>query len=177
MRIRRWMWIVGAIVIGIPLLLFIVGSFVARDHVARMTIDLASPPDRVWGLISDVAGTTRWRSDISAAVLNPNPGGPLRFTETTSNGDIPFEVVSQDPPRRQVVRIIDDDQPFGGTWTWELEPTASGTRVTITEQGFIKNPIFRTLGLVLFSPYDTIDVYLRSLAKALGDSAEPRRVD
>jgi uncharacterized protein YndB with AHSA1/START domain len=177
MQIRLWMWIVGGIVIGVPLLLFIVGSLVPRDHVARMTIDLSSPPDRVWGFISDVGQTKAWRSDISKVVITPNPGGPLRFTETTSNGDVPFELVSQDPPRRQVVRVIDDDQPFGGTWTWELAPTPAGTRLTLTEAGFVKNAFFRALGLIFFSPYDTLNGYLKSLAKALGDSAEPRRVD
>lgn len=177
MRMRPWMWILLAVVVGLPLLLYVVGSFVARDHVARMTIDLASPPDRVWALISDVGRTKEWRDDISAVVVHPNPGGPLRFTESTNHGEIPFELVSQEAPRRQVIRIIDDQQPFGGTWTWNLEPTPGGTRLTITEAGFVKNPMFRAMGLVFFSPYDTINVYLKALARALKDSAEPRRVN
>lgn len=177
MRMRPWMWIVLAVIAGLPLLAYLIGSFVPRDHVAKMTIDLASPPERVWAIVSDLARTKEWRDDISAVVVQPNPGGPLRFTESTSHGEIPFEVVSQDAPRRQVVRIIDDHQPFGGTWTWDLEPTPGGMRLTMTEAGFVKNPIFRAMGLLFFSPYDTINAYLKALAKKLGDKAEPRRVN
>ena len=87
-----------------------------------------------------------------------------------------FEVVSQHAPFRQSVRVVDDDQPFGGVWTWQLEPGDVGTRVTITEAGFIKSPIFRTMGWLFFSPTDTINDYLTALARALGESATPRHV-
>jgi hypothetical protein len=105
--------------------------------------------------------------------MQPSNDGKVRFTESSSQGDIPFEVMSQDPPRRQVVRVVDDDQPFGGTWTWELSyvvPTTPGTgktKLTITEAGFVKSPIFRTMGAIFFSPTDTMDGYLAALTKEL----------
>ena len=91
----------------------------------------------------------------------------MRFAEQSSMGEVPFEVVSQDPPRRQVVRVIDDDQPFGGTWTWELAPNGSGTRVTLTEDGFVKSAIVITHDLaVLYQLADTILVmYAGKLAE------------
>ena len=171
---KRWLWVIAGVIVGVPLLAFIIGTFLPRDHVASMTMDLTAPPERVWALISDFEGTPKWRTDITRVRVDPPAGGAVRFTESSSHGDIPFEVVRQEPPRLQVVRIVDDDQPFGGTWTWELQPTGSGTRLTITEAGFIKNAIFRTMGALFFSPADTIDAYLRALAKGLGESAEPR---
>jgi uncharacterized protein YndB with AHSA1/START domain len=166
------------VVVGLPLLAFIVGTFVPRDHVARVAVDLQAPADRIWALVTDFAGTPKWREDVtSVRMLEPGEGGAIRFAEQSSMGEVPFEVVSQDPPRRQVVRVMDDDQPFGGTWTWELTPTGSGTRVTLTEAGFVKSAIFRAMGLLFFSPEASMTAYLRSLARALGDSAEPRRVD
>ena len=171
---KRWLLVLAGILVGVPLLAYVAGVFIPRDHIAAMTLDLAAPPERVWALISDFEGTPKWRSDITGVRMTPQPDGKIRFTEASSMGEIPFEVVSQAPPSRQVIRVVDDDQPFGGIWTWELERTPSGTRVTITEAGFVKSPIFRTMGLLFFSPTETIDSYLRALSAALGDSAQPR---
>ncbi len=170
---RRWLVLILAVVVGVPALAYGIGLLVPRDHVAAMSIDLAAAPDKVWGLIADIPNTPKWRTDITAVRLQPQPDGRVRFVETSSMGDVPFEIVSQAAPARQVVRVVDDDQPFGGAWTWELTPAGTGTRLTITEAGFVKSPIFRTMGLIFFSPTDTIDAYLRALSKALGESAVP----
>ena len=169
-----WLWIALGILIGLPLVAFAVGSALPRDHVARVSIDLASPPERIWALVSDVGGTSRWRGDLSGIEMQPPSEGRVRFVENSKHGKIPFEVVSQQPPHRQVVRVVDDEQPFGGTWTWDLEPNAAGTRLVITEAGFVKNPIFRVMGKLFFSPTATIESYMRALTKELGESAEPR---
>ena len=163
----RWLWIVIAVLVGIPLLLALVGSFLPRDHVAQMTRELSAPPERVWALVSDVEGTPKWRKDVTAVTVEPGPG-PMRFTENSKHGEIPFELVTQEPPRRQVVRIVDEKQPFGGTWTWELEAIDNGTRLTITEEGFIKNPVFRVLSRLFFPPTATMEKYLGDLSRALG---------
>ncbi|HXF96890.1 MAG TPA: SRPBCC family protein [Gemmatimonadales bacterium] len=160
-----------AVLLAVPL---VVGSFLPRDHVARMTISLAAPPERVWALVSDFAGAPRWRSDLQRVELQPGPGGAQRFVETTRQGTVTFEVVSQEPPRRQVVRVVDEGQPFGGTWTWEIQPEGSGARLTITEAGFVKNPIFRVMSRLFFPPTAALDRYLRALARELGENAEPR---
>jgi len=173
MKFMRWVWVIVGVVIGLPVMAFVIGTFLPRDHVATMAIDLKAPPERVWALISDFAGTPKWRTDITRLRMDPPVRGAVRFTESTSQGDVTFEVVHQESPRVQVVRVVDDDQPFGGTWTWDLQATGSGTRLTITEAGFIKNAMFRTMGALFFSPADTIDGYLRALAKTLGESAEP----
>ena len=78
--------------------------------------------------------------------------------------------LAQQPPRKQVLKIVDDGQPFGGTWTWQLEPNGSGTRLAITEAGFVKNPMFRFMGAMFWSPTDTIRDYLKALAAHLGDT-------
>jgi uncharacterized protein YndB with AHSA1/START domain len=145
-----------------------------RDHVARMSIELEAPPERVWALVSDVAATARWRPDVREVEMQQPVNGRVRFVEKTSERPLPFEIVSQGAPTRQVIRVVDDGLPFGGTWTWELTPARGGTRLTITEDGFVRNPIFRLMSRLFFPPTGTMNRYLRALAKELGDSAEPR---
>jgi hypothetical protein len=124
--------------------------------------------------VSDVGGTAKWRSDVVKVELQAGSGGPTRFVETSKGGDVTFEVESQDPPRRQVTRIVDTGQPFGGTWTWEIEPRDGGTRLTLVEAGFIKPPLFRVMAKLFFKPTASIDSYLRALARALGEVATPQ---
>jgi len=172
---KRWIWILAAVVVGLPIVAYGVGLFVPRDHVVSMAIDFekASVQD-VWKLVTDFGNTPQWRSDVSKIEMHGLTDGKLRFTEYTSMGEITFEVLEQQPGK-QVVRIVDDDQPFGGTWTWLVSPRPTGgTSVKITEAGFVKNPIFRSIGAIFFSPTDTMEGYLRALAKALGETAQPR---
>ena len=52
-------------------------------------------------------------------------------------------VVETDPPRRLRTEVVDNRQ-YGGTWTWDLEPTnEGGCHLTITEDGAIYNVVFR----------------------------------
>jgi uncharacterized protein YndB with AHSA1/START domain len=166
------LWIAGGLV-GIVLVMMAVGSALPSGHVAQMAIDLAAPRERVWALISDVGGTARWRPEVKSIELQPPAGGRVRFVERTGSGATPFEVMSQEAPARQVVRVVDDGLPFGGTWTWELEPAGAGTRLTVTEDGFVRNPVFRVMSRLFFPPTGTMNTYLRSLARELGESTEP----
>ena len=57
--------------------------------------------------------------------------------------------------------------PFGGTWTYRLEPTASGTRLTITEDGEIYNPTFRFVARFVLGYEGTMTRYLDALEEDL----------
>ena len=173
---KRWMFILGGVILGLPLLAYVAGLFIPRDHVASSSIVLDKTPDAVWALVSDFAQSAKWRADITKVRMDPPVDGKVRFTESGTQGDVQFEVISQQPPFRQSVRVVDEGQPFGGVWTWQLDSVdtpAPKTRVTLTEAGFIKSPIFRTMGKLFYSPTDTMDSYLIALARALGENALP----
>lgn len=168
-----WALITVGALAGLVGVVALVGAFLPRDHTARVTIDLAASQDRVWAMVSDFAGTAKWRADLRSVEMQPASNGPVRWVEVSSQGRTPFELISQAPPSRQVVRVVDDGLPFGGTWTWSLAASGGGTRVTIEEAGFIRNPVFRVMSRLFFKPSGTAEQYLRSLAAALGESAKP----
>lgn len=169
-----WLYIVGGALIGVPLLAALVGAMLPRNHLAQMSIHLAASPERVWSLVADFSGTARWRPEVTAVEMQPSTDGRVRFVEVSRHGRTPFEVVSQEAPASQVIRVVDDGLPFGGMWTFELVPDDAGTRLTISEAGFIKNPLFRVTSRLFFPPTVTMDSYLRALAKELGENTEPQ---
>jgi hypothetical protein len=71
-----------------------------------------------------------------------------------------------------VSRIANDDLPFGGKWTYLLEPDGAGTKLSITEDGFVKPALFRFLSRFVFGHTSTLDGYLRALAERHGESIE-----
>jgi uncharacterized protein YndB with AHSA1/START domain len=135
-------------------------------HVATRDAALPAPPERVFAVLTDVEAFPRWRTDVDAVeVIARTPQAQWR--ERGSDGTIAFEVQESDPPRRLVTRIADRTLSFGGAWTFTLEPVDGGTKLTITENGEVYNPLFRVMSRFVFGHTATIDRYLKDLQKHL----------
>ena len=65
-------------------------------------------------------------------------------------------------------------QGFGGTWTFAIEPTGQGSRVSITEAGFIDNLLFRFLAHRFMDLRASQQTYLRDLGHRFGENVTPR---
>jgi hypothetical protein len=104
--------------------------------------------------------------------VEPLPGGRNGWIEHTDMGPLPLEVVSEDPPCELVIRIADDDLPFEGTWTYELEETAEGTRLTVREDGEVKNPVFRFMSKFIFGHAASMEHYLKDVGNKFGEDVE-----
>ena len=74
-----------------------------------------------------------------------------------------FGITVDESPTRMSARILDDDLPYTGEWTWHVQPTSDGTRVTITERGSVGNPLFRFISTHVMGHTKSIDGYLRAL--------------
>jgi len=83
-------------------------------------------------------------------------------------------VESAESPKRMVTRIVDQNLPFGGRWEYDIEPDGpDASRVTITERGWVSNPIFRFVSRFVMGHTATIDAYLRALGKHFGSEPTP----
>lgn len=164
--LRTFGWIAAGIVV-IALVAVAIGWFLPVGHVASRTAALSAPPARVYALVSDVATYPAWWSDIASVEMLPPDHGRTRFRQHTSDGAIVMEVVESTPPSRLVTRIADPDQPFGGTWTWEIVSDGTGSRVTITERGEIYHPVFRVMARFVFGYTGTMERCLMALEEVL----------
>ena len=82
-----------------------------------------------------------------------------------------LQTIELAPERRLVRKIADPQLPFGGSWTYELTPTADGCILQITENGEIYNPVFRFMARFVLGYTRSIEGYLDSLERRLAGAA------
>ena len=156
-----------AVLVATFAVIWVVGSRMPREHQGRGTRRVAASPAAVFAALTDVAALPEWRPDVKAVEVLPAILGQPSFRETNAHGTMTFVISESLPDRRVVTTIVDEGQPFGGRWTFELEPESEGaaTRVTITEDGWVNPPIFRVLSRYVFGHTATIEAYLANLEK------------
>jgi Polyketide cyclase / dehydrase and lipid transport len=148
----KWIWIVLGILAVAIALIAIIGAMLPVKHKASRRARYRQSPEAVWAAISpDRDGRKMWRESI---------GG---------NDPITFELIEANPPRRMVTRIADTNLPFGGAWTYEIEPLPDGSSLRVTEDGEVYNPIFRFVSRFIMGHTKSIDDRLRGLAKKFGE--------
>ena len=141
MRIAIYLVASVIVVVGVVAL---VGFFLPVSHEASQRAEFSKPPDAVWALIAD----------------------PNKYREWWSGADVKTVIVESAPPSKLVTKIVDETQ-FGGTWTFEIAPTPTGSRLTITERGEIYNVVFRALAKYVFGYTSTMDSFLEAAKKKL----------
>jgi len=170
----KWiLWIV-LVAAAVLILITVVGWLLPKEHSATRQGRYRQPPEAIWTAITDVDAMPSWREGLNSVRHLPDRNGLPVHVEVTGMGEIPMETVEMTPPRKLVARIADPKLPFGGTWTFEITPTADGSTLRITENGDVTNPVFRFLSRFVFGYTGTMETYLKSLAKKF---SEPPRIE
>jgi hypothetical protein len=164
----RWLLFAGLGVVATVAIVVVWGAFLPREHHARRSARVAQPPAAVWTVIADPLGAASWRPDVKSVEALPPQDGRPRWREV-GRDSITYELVADDPPARRVVRIADPTLPFGGTWTYELAADGTGCRLRITEDGEVRNPLFRFLARYAFGHGGTMESYLKALGRRFGE--------
>lgn len=120
-----------------------VGLMLPRTHKASRTLRVKRPPADVWPVVMQV----------------------------TQASDVPVDVLDSQPPHHLVTRVTEQEKNFGGTWTIDLTPADDGSTVTIAEDGWVANPIFRFISRVVIGHHATMDGILKQVAKTLNEEA------
>jgi uncharacterized protein YndB with AHSA1/START domain len=166
----RWILWATLALVGVVGVVALIGWLLPVAHEASRTSQFDEPPQRVYDVVADVGDYASWFAGVTRIEMLDSANGKVRFREHTTSGPVTMEVEEARPPSRFVTRIADPDQPFGGTWTFDIIPNDGGTRLTITERGEVYNPIFRFMARFVFGYTSTMDGYLRSLEKKLSSA-------
>lgn len=173
----KWILIIVIALVALVALMALIGTMVPRDHVAGTSITLRQSPDSIWKVIRDLGALPQWWTETKSSVRTADKDGHERWEQDVGGFKMAAIIETDEPPRRLVTRI--DSPPgasFGGTWTYEIAPVAEGSRVTVTERGWIANPLFRFLSRFVFGYYGTQEKYLKALGKNFGATVTPVRV-
>jgi hypothetical protein len=158
-------WLSVLIVLAICTALFM-GNRLPETHTASVTEIVPASEQKVWGLITDVSAQPTWRTGLKSVTMLPSENGAPCWAETQSSMTMPLCADEREEPTKQVVRIADPKLPFGGTWTYLLEPEgASATKVTITEQGTTGPAMWRFVGHYVLGEDGSIKQYLGDLKR------------
>lgn len=170
----KWLLIIVGALVGLVVLVALVGAFVSRDHRATSTITIRQPVDSVWRVVRDIGSGPTWWKDIQVAQRLPDRAGHEVWRQKMSGFDVPIIVMESSAPRTLVTQIDPTaSAAFGGSWTYELAPDSSGTRISVTESGWISNPLFRFLSRFVFGYHGSLDKYLTALGRRFGEDVRP----
>lgn len=164
----KWLLWIAAVPVAAGLLVLLVGSLLPQDHVARAETVVPAAVPEVAALIREVERQPRWRRAVDSIDIRSREGGVLRYAERSGGDSILFDFREERPNALFRSTIADPNLPFGGSWTIALSPAASGTRVSIEEQGTVSNPIFRFFSRFVFGHHSTMKAYLADLERAFG---------
>ena len=174
-----WIWISLLVIGGLIGLLAGVGALLPKNHRASAEVTLKKPPQDVWNVVSNIQEWPAWHANIVRVErLSDHEGHPV-WRLLTKDGDLPSEVLEASEPTaakpgRLVTRIADPAVPFSGSWTIEVSGTEAASRVTVTENGEIRNPIFRFFSRFVFGHTASLVSFLSDLAKKTGDNVKPK---
>nr|AYW35125.1 ATPase [Actinomadura sp. XM-4-3] len=111
------------------------------DRIER-TLDLAHPPARVWAALTTAEGLGGWFGS-HAEVDDLRPGGEARV-RWDGQGEFTLWIQVVEPPRRfaytWAIEGLPADDPRRTYVEFTLEPSGTGTRVTVVESGFAQLP-------------------------------------
>ena len=137
--------LLGLVVLA-GLVLYLIGRGLPEKHTSRLTVMLPVARPAVWAVITDYAKMPDWWPAVKGVRLETRPNGEVWTWNKDSHGsEIAFRTKEEQAPAKLVREIMGDDLPFGGTWTFELTEEGGQTRLTVTEDGFVKPPFFRAM--------------------------------
>jgi hypothetical protein len=140
----KWIAIVVVALIVVIAVVAFIGSTLPRNHTASRTLRVKRSPGEVWPVV----------------------------TQAMNTSSVPVDVLESDPPRRLVTRVKESEKMFGGTWTVTATPADVGATLTIVEDGWVANPVFRFVSRYVMGHHATMDAILTSVAKTLGEPVE-----
>lgn len=172
----RWVLIVVGSLIGLVILMALIGLLLPRTHKATSRLAIPQPPDTVWAAVRDFSQVASWWPDVKKVERLENANGKERWRESLG-GDmaLTLRIDEETPPSRMRSVIEDTGEPFGGEWIYSITSDGPGSIIEITEDGWVSNPIFRTVSLAM-GHHRTMDSYLTALGTKFGVSAAPEHV-
>jgi hypothetical protein len=164
--------IVAASLVGLALLVTLIGAFMPRTHVATSEITLRQPIDSVYGAVRDLGGMPAWWKELKVSERVAGVPGE-RWRQEAGGFAMQLDVTNESAPTRFTTKIVEEKgAAFGGQWHYVLAEVPGGTKLSISEDGWIGPPPFRVMA-TLGGLHRTIDGMLVALGRRFGEDVKP----
>jgi hypothetical protein len=171
MRLLKALGIFLLVIVCAVGVMFAMGAMLPREHVASASVAVPVPQTRVWQLIEDVDKQPSWRTGLLSVEPMASQDGHRCWNEIQKHMRMPMCEEVTVAPSTRVVRIADPSLPFGGTWTYELQPIGAGaTRLEITENGTTEPALYRFIDHYIYHEDTMIKQYEDDVQKAANHS-------
>jgi uncharacterized protein YndB with AHSA1/START domain len=140
-------WIILGCAAGVFLIVLIFGLLQPVKHSVTRAVVVRQKPEVVFALLEDAAALPSWSTSVAKCETLPAAQGKPSFRCTLKWGSMQMIItqIERDPPKRLVNSMTREGGPVLGTWTYQIAPEGGGSRVSITEEGELKNPIYRAM--------------------------------
>lgn len=157
--------VIVATLILLTLLSGLVGALLPATRTAAHAREIAAPPERVWRVLTDIAGQPAWRPELAAVEVLSSEKGRERWIERPRRGpEIRFSTQSRVEAREWIIIF---SGPAEGSWRGRLEPLPHGrTRLQVEESATVRNPWLRLMARVAFDPQRFLKEHCDRLATA-----------
>lgn len=155
----KWVLIVIGVLVSVVLIVFVVGKLLPIKHTVSVTKKFSVSSSKLWQVVRNFQEYDKWRRLEQLQVISET-----KWKETDKRGDIiTFGIIEEELEHSMVVKILDENLPFGGTWVYEIESLEERSVLKITENGEVYNPIFRFISHFFMDQTSTINQYLNDL--------------
>lgn len=158
----------------LALAIVVTGYLLPEKHSASVRAHYTTAPQELYNAIVDVESGAQWRTGLDSVQVLASE--PLRWREFASWGNLTMVMDEATSPSRVVSRIADQGEGFGGIWTYQIVPDATGATVTITEDGEVYNPLFRFMSKFVIGHYKSLETYAADLGRKFNQTVVPERV-
>jgi len=169
---KRLALIILILAVLIILAVLVIGLMLPAKHSVTRSIHLKQTPEAVFAVLDDRTNLPSWSSGIAKVEPLPDRDGKsvARYTLKWGGMQMIATQLERTPPHRLVTAMGKNDGSSFGTWIYEIRAEGDGCRVSITENGELKNPLFRAMAR-LRGLDATINQTLSDLAKKFGETA------
>lgn len=153
------------------------GRSLPAEHRTTVSAVLAAPPEVASALLTDLKRRPEWRPRVARiGRIEDAMDGRAVWRELDPGGDRFDFVVDELGPDRLVIEVAQPvDLGFRARWIWQIEPSGTGSRVEVTEEGIVDNLFFRGWWSLVYGPYAAIEEDLAAFCRALGSPVAPVR--
>ena len=171
----KWFWISVGMFVFIFFVVLILGLLQPAKHSITRSLHLNQKLETVFAVLDNSTNLPNWSATVMKVESLPDRDGQPSARVTMRWGHMQMIMTQLEctPPTLLVISMAKEGGPILGKWTYKLAAENNGCRVTLTEEGEIKNPFFRAIGRMRGLDANVLQT-LRDLTKKFDENADVR---